>query len=95
NNNNNDGGLKDGIDVAANVDPKYVCKTGCSDSQDVKDVLSLRVNLENELKPRLDHFYAEEVPTAYNEKSATLMDGVMNLLSGLRINANADVKTSN
>ncbi|KAG0283949.1 hypothetical protein BGZ96_011691 [Linnemannia gamsii] len=93
--NSNNDGLKVGIDVAANVDPKFVCKSGCNDSQDAKNVLSLRVNLENELKPRLDHFYAEEVPTAYEEKRTTLLDGVLNLLSGLRVNVKADVDANN
>ncbi|KAG0075799.1 hypothetical protein BGZ90_009478 [Linnemannia elongata] len=88
---NTDNGLKVGIDVAANVDPKFVCKSGCNDAE---DVLSLRVNLENELKPRLDHFYAEEVPTACEEKRTTLMDGVLNLLSGLRVNVKADVNAN-
>ncbi|KAG0312575.1 hypothetical protein BGZ97_011069 [Linnemannia gamsii] len=92
---NNNGGLKVGIDVAANVDPKFVCKSGCHDSQDAKNVLSLRVNLENEFKPRLDHFYAEEVPSAYEEKRRTLLDGVLNLLSGLRVNVKADVHANN
>lgn len=96
NTNNKDfNGLKVGIDVAANVDPKFVCKSGCNDSQDAKNVLSLRVNLENELKPRLDHFYSEEVPTAYEEKSISLLDGVLSLLSGLRVNVKADVNAKN
>ncbi|KAG0058197.1 hypothetical protein BGZ89_001482 [Linnemannia elongata] len=90
-----DNGSKVGIDVAANVDPKFVCKSGCNDSQDAKNVLSLRVNLENELKPRLDHFYAEEVPTACEEKSNSLLDGVLNLLSGLRVNVKADINPKN
>ncbi|KAF9537969.1 hypothetical protein EC957_007408 [Mortierella hygrophila] len=92
---NTDNGLKAGIDVAANVDPKFVCRSGCNDSQDAKNVLSLRVNLENELKPRLDYFYAEEVPSACEEKSNTLLDGVLNLLSGLRVNVKADVNAKN
>ncbi|KAF9141230.1 hypothetical protein BGX30_005240 [Mortierella sp. GBA39] len=91
---NTDNGLKVGIDVAANVDPKFVCKSGCNDAQDAKNVLSLRVNLENQFKPRLDHFYAEEVPTACEEKRTTLVDGVLNLLSGLRINVKADVNAN-
>ncbi|KAG0279442.1 hypothetical protein BGZ95_001208 [Linnemannia exigua] len=92
---NTNNGLKVGIDVAANVDPKFVCKSGCNDSQDAKNVLSLRVNLENELKPRLDHFYSQEVPTACEEKRPSLLDGVLNLLSGLKIDAKANVKASN
>ncbi|KAG0288415.1 hypothetical protein BGZ96_007824 [Linnemannia gamsii] len=93
--NNDVNGLKVGIDVAANIDPKFVCKSGCSDSQDARNVLSLRVNLENELKPRLDHFYSEEVPSAYDEKSISLLDGVLSLLSGLRVNVKADVNAKN
>ncbi|KAG9072734.1 hypothetical protein KI688_000510 [Linnemannia hyalina] len=91
---NTDNGLKVGINVAANVDPKFVCKSGCNDAQDAKNVLSLRVNLENQFKPRLDHFYAEEVPTACEEKRTTLVDGVLNLLSGLRVNVKADVNAN-
>ncbi|KAF9149012.1 hypothetical protein BG015_009215 [Linnemannia schmuckeri] len=82
-NNNDVNELTPGIDVAANVDPKYVCKSGCNDSQDAKNVLGLRVNLEKELKSRLDYFFAEEVPTACEEKSTSLLDGVLHLLSGL------------
>ncbi|KAK3842929.1 MAG: hypothetical protein J3R72DRAFT_442017 [Linnemannia gamsii] len=93
--NNDFNALKVGIDVAANVDPKFVCKSGCNDSQDAKNVLSLRVNLENELKPRLDHFYNQEIPTAYEEKRPSLLDDVLNLLSGLRIDAQANVKANN
>ncbi|KAG0378886.1 hypothetical protein BGX24_002499 [Mortierella sp. AD032] len=92
---NTDNGLKVGIDVAASVDPKFVCKSGCNDSQDAKNVLSLRVNLENELKPRLDHFYNQEIPTAYEEKRPSLLDGVLSLLSGLKIDAKANVKANN
>ncbi|KAF9925240.1 hypothetical protein FBU30_004958 [Linnemannia zychae] len=91
----NNSGLKVGIDIAASVDPKFVCKSGCNDSEDAKNVLSLRVNLEKELKPRLDHFYAKEVSAAYDEKRPNLLDGVLNLLSGLRINVDADVKANN
>ncbi|KAF9154540.1 hypothetical protein BG015_000684 [Linnemannia schmuckeri] len=81
--NTDNNGLKDGIDVAANVGPKFVCKSGCRDAQDAKNVLSLLENLENELKPLLDHFYAEEVPTACEERRPSLVGGVLNLLSGL------------
>ncbi|KAF9548251.1 hypothetical protein EC957_007020 [Mortierella hygrophila] len=91
---NTDNGLKIGINVAANVDPKFVCKSGCNDAQDAKNVLSLRVNLENQFKPRLDHFYTEEVPTACEEKRTNLLDGVLNLLSGLRVNVKADVNAN-
>ncbi|KAG0274396.1 hypothetical protein BGZ95_009843 [Linnemannia exigua] len=77
---NTNRGLKVGLDVAVNVDPKCVCKSGCNDSQDAKNVLSLRVNLENELKPRLDHVYNQEVPTACEEKRPSLLDGALYLL---------------
>ncbi|KAF9307893.1 hypothetical protein BG003_011917 [Podila horticola] len=88
-------GLQIGIDVAANVDPKFVCKSGCKDSNDAKTVLNLRVNLEKELAPRLEHFYAEEVPTACTEKRASLLGGLLNLLSNtkLSVQANVDAKT--
>jgi hypothetical protein len=96
NTNNNDvNELKVGIDVAANLDPKFVCKSGCNNSQDAKSVLNLRVNLENELKPCLDHFYADEVPTACEEKSASLLDGVLSLLSGLQVIVRADANANN
>jgi len=88
-----DNGAQVGIDVAASVDNKFVCKTGCKDSEDAHTVLSLRVNLENEFKPRLDHFYDQEVPTACTEQRKSLLDGVLNILSNLRIDINADVKT--
>ncbi|GJJ70853.1 hypothetical protein EMPS_03203 [Entomortierella parvispora] len=87
-----DDSVQAGIDVAASVDSKFVCKTGCKDSEDAHTVLSLRVNLENEFKPRLDHFYDQEVPTACTEQRKSLLDGVLNALSSLHINVNADVK---
>ena len=87
-------GLQAGIDVAASVDNKFVCKTGCKDSEDAHTVLSLRVNLENEFKPRLDHFYDQEVPTAYTERRKSLLDGVLDILSHLRVDVNADVKNN-
>lgn len=92
--NNNNDGLRVGIDVAANVDPKFVCSSGCKDSNDAKTVLNLRVALEKELTPRLEHFYAEEVPTACTEKRASLLGGLLNLLSnvGLSVQANVDAK---
>ncbi|KAF9955460.1 hypothetical protein BGZ72_003725 [Mortierella alpina] len=76
-----------GIDVAASVDPKYVCKSGCKDSQDAKTVLSLRVNLQNELEPRLDHFYVQEVPAACTEKRSALLGNVLNLVAELNVKA--------
>lgn len=81
-----------GIDVAASADSKFVCKTGCKDSNDAKNVLTLRVNLESELSPRLDHFYQQEVPTACTENRGTLLDGVLSLIANLNVNAQADVK---
>ncbi|KAF9124494.1 hypothetical protein BGX30_000917 [Mortierella sp. GBA39] len=85
-------GAQAGIDVAASVDSKFVCKTGCRDSNDAKNVLTLRVNLESELTPRLDHFYQQEVPTACTENRETLLGGVLNLIANLNVNAQADVK---
>ncbi|KAF9921474.1 hypothetical protein FBU30_008469 [Linnemannia zychae] len=81
-----------GIDVAASVDSKFVCKSGCKDSDDAKNVLSLRVNLESELTPRLDHFYKQEVPAACTETRQTLLGGVLNLIDNLNISAQAEVK---
>ncbi|KAG0008245.1 hypothetical protein BGZ82_004790, partial [Podila clonocystis] len=86
-------GPQAGIDVASNVDPKFVCKSGCKDSNDAMLVLNLRVTLEKELSPRLEHFYAEEVPTACTEKRASLLGGLLNLLS-LNVLANVDAKTN-
>ncbi|KAG0271168.1 hypothetical protein BGZ95_001060 [Linnemannia exigua] len=86
------GGAQAGIDVAASVDSKFVCKTGCKDSNDAKNVLTLRVNLESELTPRLDHFYQQEVPTACTENRETLLGGVLNLIANLNVNAQAEVK---
>ncbi|KAG0299799.1 hypothetical protein BGZ97_003539 [Linnemannia gamsii] len=85
-------GAQAGIDVAASVDSKFVCKTGCKDSDDAKNVLTLRVNLESELTPRLDHFYQQEVPTACTENRDTLLDGVLSLIANFNVNAQADVK---
>ncbi|KAF9546303.1 hypothetical protein EC957_009917 [Mortierella hygrophila] len=85
-------GAQAGIDVAASVDSKFVCKTGCRDSNDAKNVLSLRVNLESELTPRLDHFYQQEVPTACTENRETLLGGVLNLIANFNVNAQAEVK---
>ncbi|KAF9121524.1 hypothetical protein BG015_005795, partial [Linnemannia schmuckeri] len=44
-------GAQAGIDVASSVDSKFVCKTGCRDSNDANTVLAFRVNLENTLAP--------------------------------------------
>ncbi|KAF9372664.1 hypothetical protein CPC16_002309 [Podila verticillata] len=90
-NNNNNGELRVGIDVASNVDPKFVCKDGCKDSNDANTILNLRVTLEKELTPRLEHFYAEEVPTACTEKRASLLGGLLNLLSNARLSVQANV----
>ncbi|KAF9324518.1 hypothetical protein BG006_000451 [Podila minutissima] len=89
-------GLRVGIDVAASVDPKFVCKSGCKDSNHAKTVLNLRVTLEKELAPRLEHFYVEEVPTACTEKRASLLGGLLNLLSNVKlsIQANVDAKAN-
>ncbi|KAF9325960.1 hypothetical protein BG006_010573 [Podila minutissima] len=81
-----------GIDVLADVDPKFVCKTGCKDSKDANVVLKLRVNLEKEFEPRLEHFYKQEVPTACNDERSSLLGGVLGLLSNLRVNVDAKAK---
>lgn len=78
-----------GIDVAASVDSKFVCKTGCKDSNDAHTVLNLRVSLENEFQPRLDHFYSQEVPTACTEERSSLLGGVLSLIANLNVDANA------
>ncbi|KAG0321698.1 hypothetical protein BG000_003130, partial [Podila horticola] len=81
-----------GIDVAADVDPKFVCKSGCKDSNDANVVLNLRVNLEKEFEPRLEHFYKQEVPTACDDERNSLLGGVLGLLSNLKINVDAKAK---
>ncbi|KAG0336568.1 hypothetical protein BG004_007993 [Podila humilis] len=97
NNETANGGLRVGIDVvAADVDPKYVCQSGCKDSNDAKQVLNLRVTLENELSPRLEHFYTKEVPTACTEKRVSLLHRVLSIIGGggkggLEINVDANV----
>ncbi|KAF9581555.1 hypothetical protein BGW38_001384 [Lunasporangiospora selenospora] len=80
-------GAQPGINVAASIDSKYVCRSGCKDSGDANTVLSLRVNLENEFKPRLEHFYDREVPTACDEKRSSLLGGVLSLVANLNVNA--------
>ncbi|KAG0027573.1 hypothetical protein BGZ81_005468 [Podila clonocystis] len=84
--------IQAGIDVAADVDPKFVCKTGCKDSKDANAVLNLRVNLEKEFEPRLEHFYKQEVPTAYDDERSSLLGSVLGLLSNLRVNVDAKAK---
>lgn len=79
------GSKKAGIDIAADVDAKYVCKNGCKDTQDAKNVLSLRVTLENEFEPRLDHFYNQEVPTDCTEKRNSLLGGVLELVANIHV----------
>ncbi|KAF9302657.1 hypothetical protein BGZ74_005034 [Mortierella antarctica] len=79
------GSKQAGIDVAADVDAKYVCKSGCKDTQDAKNVLSLRVTLENEFEPRLDHFYNQEVPTDCTKQRNSLLDGVLELVAKIHI----------
>ncbi|KAG0358034.1 hypothetical protein BC939DRAFT_519785 [Gamsiella multidivaricata] len=78
-----------GIDVAGNVDSKFVCKTGCKDSNDAKTVLSLRVDLERQFRPRLDRFYVHEVPTACEEERGLLLGGVLKLVADLNDNTDA------
>ena len=85
----NPSGAQAGIDVAASVDSKFVCKTGCKDSNDAHTVLTLRVNLENEFQPRLTHFYNQEVPAACTEKRSSLLGGVLSLIANLNVDANA------
>ncbi|KAF9388868.1 hypothetical protein CPB97_000234 [Podila verticillata] len=85
--------IQAGIDVAADVDPKFVCKTGCNDSKDANVVLNLRVNLEKEFEPRLEHFYKQEVPTACEDERSSLLGGVLGLLSNLKITADANATT--
>jgi hypothetical protein len=58
-------------------------------------VLSLRINLENKLRSRLDCFYNQEVPTAFEEKRLSLVNNVFNLLSELRIKGEANVNAKN
>ncbi|KAF9115352.1 hypothetical protein BGX27_008121 [Mortierella sp. AM989] len=73
------------VDINANIG-KLVCKSGCKDANDAKIVLDLYINLEKEFKPRLEHFYDKDIPTATEEKRPSLITSVLNLL-----NINADV----
>ncbi|KAF9352204.1 hypothetical protein BGX26_009927 [Mortierella sp. AD094] len=75
------GGINICVNVDANVDPKFVCKSGCKDAKDAKVVLNLRVNLEKEFQPRLDKFYEQEIPTECEEKRTSLVDSVLDLLN--------------
>ncbi|KAF9347057.1 hypothetical protein BGX26_001434, partial [Mortierella sp. AD094] len=87
---------KGGINICVNVDAnvnKFTCKSGCKDAKDAKVVLDLRVNLEKEFKPRLDHFYEQEVPTAYEQKRKSLLDSVLGLLN-LNVKADVDAKVN-
>ncbi|KAG0004506.1 hypothetical protein BGZ79_009039 [Entomortierella chlamydospora] len=59
------GGINICLNVDANIDPKFVSKSGCKDAKDAKFVLDLRVNLEKTFEPHLDHFHKQEVPAAY------------------------------
>ncbi|KAF9119688.1 hypothetical protein BGW39_000115 [Mortierella sp. 14UC] len=86
------GGVQAAPTPSASADSKFVCKIGCKDSNDAKDVLTLRVNLESELTPRLDHFYQQVVPTACTENRETLLGGVLNLIANLNVSAQAEVK---
>ncbi|KAF9319973.1 hypothetical protein BG003_007658 [Podila horticola] len=79
------GSKQAGIDVAADVDSKYVCKSGCKDTQDAKNVLSLRVTLENQFEPRLDHFYNQEVPTDCTQQRNSLLGGVLELVAKIHV----------
>jgi hypothetical protein len=86
----NNGGLQIGIDVASDVDSKFVCKSGCKDTKDAESVLNLRVNIEKELGPRLDQFYDKEMSTDCTEKRSELLGNVLSLL-GVNVNAVVNV----
>ncbi|KAF9969213.1 hypothetical protein BGZ73_008551, partial [Actinomortierella ambigua] len=79
--------LKPGIDIAASVDSKYVCAKGCTDTEDATNVLTLRVSLEKALAPRIDHVVQQEIPTDCNEKRDGLLDNIVDLLKGLKVEA--------
>ncbi|KAF9989979.1 hypothetical protein BGZ75_004165 [Mortierella antarctica] len=76
-----------GIDVPASVDPKYVCKSGCTDSQDAKKVLSIRVGIQAALGGRFDNFYTREVPAACTEQRSSLLGNVLSVVANLNVNA--------
>ncbi|KAF9409947.1 hypothetical protein BGZ94_001814 [Podila epigama] len=76
-----------GIDVPSEIDSKFVCKVGCRDTNQAKNVLHLRVTLQNEFEPRLNHFYKEEVPSDCTEKRSSLLGGVLALVANLNVNA--------
>ncbi|KAG0261557.1 hypothetical protein DFQ27_002917 [Actinomortierella ambigua] len=79
-----------GIDVVASVDSKYVCAKGCTDTEDAENVLTLRVTLENALAPRIDHVVNEEIPTDCNEKRGGLLDNIVDLINGLKVEVQAN-----
>ncbi|KAG0246870.1 hypothetical protein BGX31_006934 [Mortierella sp. GBA43] len=86
----NNGGLQIGIDIASDVDSKFVCKSGCKGTKDAESVLNLRVNIEKGLRPRLDQFYDKEMPTDCTEKRGELLGNVLSLL-GVDVNAIVNV----
>ncbi|KAF9968347.1 hypothetical protein BGZ70_004744 [Mortierella alpina] len=76
--------VQPGINVATTADPKYVCKSGCTDSQDATHVLTIRVNMEKQFKSQLSDFSAREVPTACTEQRSSLLGTLVSAVTNLK-----------
>ncbi|KAG0016187.1 hypothetical protein BGZ80_009376 [Entomortierella chlamydospora] len=81
------------LNVDANIDLKFVCKSGCKGAKDARFVLDRRVDLEKKFKSRLGKFYEQGIPTECEKKRTSLVDSVLDLLS-LNFEADVDVKTN-
>ncbi|CAO3563138.1 unnamed protein product [Mortierella alpina] len=79
--------VQPGIDVPTTTDPKYVCKSGCTDSQDATHVLTIRVNMEKELKSQLSDVSAQQVPKACEEQRSSFLGNILNVVATLNVNA--------
>ncbi|KAG0198273.1 hypothetical protein BGX28_008273 [Mortierella sp. GBA30] len=78
--------VQPGIDYAASIDPKFVCKSGCKDSNDARTVLSLRVDLNNQFEHRLSA-NEQEVAAACAQNRDTLLSGLLNLVANMNVQA--------
>ncbi|KAF8926288.1 hypothetical protein EDD21DRAFT_185690 [Dissophora ornata] len=73
-------GLQVGINIAGDFDPKFVCKSGCQNSQDAETVLGARVSLQNFFANHLDPFYNNDVPTDCAERHNELLGSLFGLI---------------
>ncbi|KAF9366025.1 hypothetical protein BGX34_006735 [Mortierella sp. NVP85] len=72
------------------VDPKYVCKSGCKDTQ-AEAVLNLRINLEKQLGERLEQLRDKKVCADIAKGRSGLLGNVLGLLDSLLVDANVNV----